>query len=309
LKENPEEKTIRELVNQMVESYRQEPDIIKIEEIHRIDPVASRLIIEDLRALIFAGYFDRRKLKADSVEYYAGELLERLLYNLNKQIRYALCYGADCDTCEGSDAVSERAQQKAVAFLGSIPAIRKILATDVEAAIDGDPAALNKDDVILSYPGIFAITVARLAHELYLLDVPLIPRMMTEFAHSSTGIDINPGATIGHHFFMDHGTGIVFGETTVIGNYVKIYQGVTLGALSTKGGKDLSGTKRHPTIKDRVTIYSGASILGGNTIIGEGAVIGSNVFITNSVPANTHVSIKNFELHFDQDENMGQIER
>jgi serine O-acetyltransferase len=175
------------------------------------------------------------------------------------------------------------------------------LATDVEAAYDGDPAAFNHDEIILSYPGIFATTVNRLAHELYLLGVPLIPRMMTEYAHGVTGIDIHPGASLGHHLFIDHGTGIVIGETTVIGNYVKIYQGVTLGALSTRGGQLLGGVKRHPTIEDHVTIYSGASILGGSTVIGEGVVIGSNAFITKSIPEKTKVSVKNTELQYISD--------
>jgi serine O-acetyltransferase len=176
------------------------------------------------------------------------------------------------------------------------------LAADVAASFEGDPAAFSTDEIIWSYPGIYAITIYRLAHELYLLNVPLIPRMMTEFAHSRTGIDIHPGATIGHHFFIDHGTGIVIGETTVIGNFVKIYQGVTLGAMSTRGGQILKGVKRHPTIEDHVTIYSGASILGGSTTIGEGVVIGSNAFITKSVPEKTRVSVKNPELQFKGDE-------
>ena len=183
-------------------------------------------------------------------------------------------------------------------FLNRIPALREILATDVQAAYDGDPAAFNTDEVIFSYPGVFAITVNRIAHELHLLGVPLIPRMMTEYAHSLTGIDIHPGATIGKYFFIDHGTGVVVGETTEIGDNAKIYQGVTLGALSTRGGQTLRNTKRHPTLEDNVTVYSGASILGGDTVIGEGAVIGSNAFITSSVPGGTRVSIKNPELQF-----------
>lgn len=158
--------------------------------------------------------------------------------------------------------------------------------TDVQAGYDGDPAAYNTDEIILSYPGLYAIFVNRLAHELFLLGVPLIPRMMTEYAHGLTGIDIHPGATIGEYFFIDHGTGVVVGETTKIGKNVKIYQGVTLGALSTRGGQSLRHTKRHPTLEDNVTVYSGASILGGETVIGQGAVIGSNAFITSSVPAN-----------------------
>jgi serine O-acetyltransferase len=183
-------------------------------------------------------------------------------------------------------------------FLSKIPKIREYLDTDLEATLQGDPAALNKDEIVLSYPGIYAITVYRMAHELFLLDVPLIPRMMTEFAHNKTGIDIHPGATIGKYFFIDHGTGIVIGSTTVIGEHVKVYQGVTLGALSTSGGQSLRGIKRHPTIEDDVTLYSGASILGGNTVVGAGSVIGSNAFITSSITEGTRVSIKNQELSY-----------
>jgi serine O-acetyltransferase len=192
--------------------------------------------------------------------------------------------------------------------MARLPRVRDLLATDVDAFFDGDPAAFSKDEVIISYPGIYAITVSRLAHELYLLDVPLLPRIMTEHAHSLTGIDIHPGATIGHHFFLDHGTGIVIGETSEIGNFVKIYQGVTIGALSTRGGQILTGVKRHPTIEDHVTIYSGASILGGNTVIGEGVVIGSNAFITKSVPEKTRVSVKNPELQYKSDEKIQSVE-
>jgi len=176
-------------------------------------------------------------------------------------------------------------------FLKKLPNIRASLATDVEATLDGDPAAKDKQEIIISYPGIYAISVYRLAHELELLKIPKLPRIMTEHAHSITGIDIHPGAQIGDYFFIDHGTGIVIGETTVIGKHVKIYQGVTLGALSTKGGKTLNGQKRHPTVEDNVTIYSGASIFGGNTVIGKDSVLGSNVFVTNSVPPGSKLSI------------------
>ena len=183
-------------------------------------------------------------------------------------------------------------------FLRKIPKIREYLEDDLQAALEGDPAANSYGEIILAYPGLFAITVNRLAHELFLMNVPLIPRIMTEYAHSTTGIDIHPGATIGRHFFIDHGTGIVVGETTVIGDNVKIYQGVTLGALSTRGGQKLKNVKRHPTIEDNVTIYAGASILGGDTVIGKDAVIGSNAFITKSIPAGTTVSIKYQELSY-----------
>ena len=182
------------------------------------------------------------------------------------------------------------------AFLNRIPTVRALVETDLMAAFDGDPAATGYDEIVLAYPGIYAITVYRLAHELYSLGVPLIPRMMTESAHSATGIDIHPGATIGSHFFIDHGTGIVIGQTTIIGDFVKLYQGVTLGGLSTRGGQSLAGAKRHPTIEDRVTIYAGATILGGETVIGRGSVIGANAFVTRSIPANTTVIMKSPEL-------------
>ncbi len=190
----------------------------------------------------------------------------------------------------------EQVEHLSRGFLDRIPAVRALVESDLEAAFEGDPAATGYDEIVLSYPGLFAITVYRLAHELYLLEVPLIPRMMTEMAHSTTGIDIHPGAVIGSHFFIDHGTGIVIGQTTVIGNRVKLYQGVTLGGLSTRGGQSLAGVKRHPTIEDGVTLYAGATILGGETVIGRDCVIGANAFVTKSIPANTTVIMKSPEL-------------
>ena len=194
------------------------------------------------------------------------------------------------------EELSERAEELTIEFLARIPKIRALVNTDMQASFEGDPAAFNKAEIVLCYPGLLASTINRLAHELFLLGVPLIPRMMTEYAHSKTGIDIHPGATIGEYFFMDHGTGIVVGETSIIGKHVKIYQGVTIGALSTRGGQRLRGAKRHPTIEDNVTIYAGASILGGETTIGEGSVIGSNVFITSSVKPGSRISVKTQEL-------------
>lgn len=190
----------------------------------------------------------------------------------------------------------EQVEELCKAFLNRIPKVRAKVETDLKAAFDGDPAATGYDEIVLAYPGLYAITVYRLAHELYKLNVPLIPRMMTEEAHSTTGIDIHPGATIGEYFFIDHGTGIVVGQTTIIGNHVKLYQGVTLGGLSTRGGQSLAGAKRHPTIEDDVTIYAGATILGGETVIGRGCVIGANAFVTKSIPANTTVIMKSPEL-------------
>jgi serine O-acetyltransferase len=282
---------IRDLVAAITESYSEIPELIKIEAEDQINREVIISILDLVRSLVFAGYFSQKPLKAGYIEYHVGELLEDLTFKLQKQIGQALMHLES-----RPDDVTARAAFVTRSFLSRIPDLRRVLATDVEAAYEGDPAAFNRDEIILSYPGIYAILVNRSAHELYLLGVPLIPRMMTEYAHGLTGIDIHPGASIGHHLFIDHGTGIVIGETTVIGNHVKIYQGVTLGALSTRGGRLLDGVKRHPTIEDHVTIYSGASILGGSTVIGEGVVIGSNAFITKSIPERTKVSVKNTEL-------------
>jgi serine O-acetyltransferase len=285
---------IKELVESLVKSYYEAEGLIRIDGRKHISPAIVTEILESLQSVIFAGFFGNIRLKNESVEYYVGNLIESLLYNLKKQIGRALQYAPEI----AGKRTEERAEEITFEFLSKLPKIRELLATDIEASFDGDPASFNKDEIILSYPGIYAIMVSRLAHELYLLGVPLIPRMMTEHAHSLTGIDIHPGAGIGHHFFIDHGTGIVIGETTDIGNFVKIYQGVTLGALSTRGGQSLKNQKRHPTIEDNVTIYSGSSVFGGRTVIGEGTVIGSNAFIIKSVPRNTKVSIKNPELQF-----------
>ncbi|MDR2523202.1 MAG: hypothetical protein LBC93_05830 [Synergistaceae bacterium] len=291
--------SLRELTDAILASYREEKNLIKIDAKNQISDAVVIELIENLRDLIFAGFFAKKRLKNGSVEYYVGDLLETLLYHLKKQIARAL-RGVDRER-KGLN-VEEEAEKTAYAFLARIPEARSVLATDVAAFYEGDPAAFSTDEVVLSYPGLYAVMVSRLAHELHLLGVPLIPRMMTEHAHSRTGIDIHPGASIGHHFFIDHGTGIVIGETTVIGNYVKIYQGVTLGALSPRAGQTLRGVKRHPTLRDHVTVYSGTSIFGGSTVIGEGAVIGSNAFITKSVPPHTRVSIPSPELRFKGEE-------
>jgi Serine acetyltransferase len=247
-----------------------------------------------LREILFPGYLGKRNIDDKSVEYHIGDLLVTINEKLKDQIASVL---RNRDAGDGVDPC-EKAEDICCRFFEKLPAIREVLVTDVQATFNGDPAAFDKDEIIFSYPGILAISVYRLAHELYLLSVPLIPRIMTEYAHSETGIDINAGATIGKYFFIDHGTGIVIGETTKIGNNVKIYQGVTLGALSTRGGQSLKGKKRHPTLEDDVTVYSGASIFGGETVIGKGTVIGSNVFITQSIPAGTKVSIKSPDLIF-----------
>jgi serine O-acetyltransferase len=247
-----------------------------------------------LRQLLFPGYYGRQGLTSANIRIRVGELVLELAELLYEQVRYCLRYreniaagnGGDqrCDECDAQAGVIIKT------FLDRLPAVRAMLALDVQAAFDGDPAARNVDETIYCYPGLFAISAQRLAHEFHRLDVPLLPRIITEYAHSLTGIDIHPGARLGQSLFIDHGTGVVIGETTEIGRNVKIYQGVTLGALAPAYGQMLRGTKRHPTIEDDVTIYAGATILGGDTVIGRGSVIGGNVFITQSVPPHTQVT-------------------
>ena len=244
------------------------------------DRSAIIALIKELRQLFFPAYFGDPQLMALPAENYAALLLERIETALTAQIALAL-----------PEEETERASQIAQSIVAELPRIQQVLLTDIEATFDGDPAAANKEEIIFAYPGLFAIFVYRIAHELYLRQVPMIPRMMTEYAHSRTGIDIHPGAQIGPWFFIDHGTGIVIGETTVIGSHVKLYQGVTLGALSPRAGHASLPGKRHPTVCDYVTIYSGASILGGKTVIGEHSVVGGNAFLTDSVADNTRVVI------------------
>ena len=244
------------------------------------DRSAIIALIKELRRLFFPAYFGDPQLMALPAENYAALLLERIETALTVQIALAL-----------PEDETERASQIAQSIVAELPRIQQVLLTDIEATFDGDPAAANKEEIIFAYPGLFAIFVYRIAHELYLRQVPMIPRMMTEYAHSRTGIDIHPGAQIGPWFFIDHGTGIVIGETTVIGSHVKLYQGVTLGALSPRAGHASLPGKRHPTVCDYVTIYSGASILGGKTVIGEHSVVGGNAFLTDSVADKTRVVI------------------
>ncbi len=243
-----------------------------------------------LRRILFPGFYRDTSYKLYSIRHNLSALIGDVMYNLNKQIGIALRFNPEYENASDSE-IEAAAQHISLAFFKKIPSIRAALELDLDAAYDGDPAASSKEEIVFAYPGLAAITVSRLAHELYLLGVPLLPRIMTEYAHSLTGIDIHPGASLGRYFFIDHGTGIVIGETTEIGDNVKIYQGVTLGALSTRGGQSLRGKKRHPTIEDNVTIYSGASVFGGETVIGEGAIIGSNAFIVSSVAPGSRVCV------------------
>ena len=244
------------------------------------DRQAVILLIKDIRRLIFPAYYGEAALMSLAPEDYAALLLERIEKQLFRQIALTL-----------PEEQEDRAAELAAEMVTRLPKIARMVQLDLEATFDGDPAAGSREEILFSYPGLFAILVYRVAHELYEMKIPILPRMMAEYAHSHTGIDIHPGAQIGDHFFIDHGTGIVVGETTIIGDRVKLYQGVTLGALSTRDGHHSQPGKRHPTVEDDVTIYSGATILGGNTTIGRGSVVGGNAFLTSSVQKDTRVVI------------------
>ena len=237
-------------------------------------------IVKELRKVVFPGFF-----ADENNDFFLGYTLTNIWNELFIQLKLAFSFKNDDEA-----AVEAHARAVCDDFFNKIPQIQGLLLKDVEAEFEGDPAAQSREEIVFSYPGLFAIYVYRVAHELYLENVPFIPRIMTEYAHSGTGIDINAGAQIGQYFFIDHGTGIVIGETTVIGDHVKLYQGVTLGALSTRSGQLLSGKKRHPTIEDHVTIYANATILGGDTVIGARATIGGNTFITWSVAPDAKVT-------------------
>ena len=289
------DREICEIVGEILGSYDKGKTIDHTEVFAQPDVDAVIDILKKLFKIVFPGFFRDKTFRFYNVSSRLTVLIEDVMYNLNRQVSIALRQ-SDKFKEATEEEVNLAAEEICVKFFKKIPMIREYIETDVKAFFDGDPAAYNENEIILSYPGLYAIVTNRLAHELHLLEVPLIPRMMTEHAHSKTGIDIHPGATIGKYFFIDHGTGIVVGETTIIGDNVKVYQGVTIGALSTRGGQRLKGVKRHPTIEDNVTIYSGASILGGETVIGRGSVIGSNAFITTSIDPETRVTIKNQEL-------------
>lgn len=278
----PIEQQIENIVDTILADYSNDRDIDRLEQLTHPDKDVIIDIIQKLRRIVFPGYFKEKNYRIYTAKHNLSMLIEDVMFHLNRQI----------------GLVTENSEEICLEFFRRIPMVRSLVQTDLQASYDGDPAAAGKEEIIFSYPGLFAITVYRLAHELHKLGVPMIPRIMTEHAHSVTGIDIHPGASIGEYFFIDHGTGIVIGETTQIGSRVKVYQGVTLGALSTRGGQNLRGVKRHPTIEDKVTIYAGASILGGNTVIGHDSVIGSNAFITDSIAPGTTVTIKNQELQF-----------
>jgi len=251
-------------------------------------------IVKHLLELFYPGYFGRQDLTDENLAFHVGNLLSTLREKTERQVETCLCFAAECEGRADHSCAAE-ARRVTAAFLERLPIVRDALVLDVQAAYDGDPAASSLDEVILAYPGMLAVTVHRVAHELHAMGVPLMPRIMSEWAHSRSGTDIHPGARIGRSFFIDHATGVVVGETTTIGSNVKLYQGVTLGALSIprdERGRVIRDTKRHPTVEDGVTIYANATVLGGTTVIGADAVVGGSVFVTESVPASTRVALR-----------------
>lgn len=295
------EHELSNLVDAIVESYRSDPRAHHIGR--RFLPSRDEIIAisELLLQLVYPGYFGRQGLTEECITYHVGDLLSSLREKLRRQIELCLCYARECEGHRDRlpPELEEEAARLASSFLARIPAVRAMLITDVQAAFDGDPAATNLDEIILAYPGLLAITVYRFAHELHRMGIALMPRIMTEWAHARTGADIHPGAAIGPGFFLDHATGAVIGETTRIGENVKLYQGVTLGALSHPRdgrGRVIREEQRHPTVEDGVTIYANATVLGGETVVGEGSILGGSVFVTRSVPPRSRVVLKAPEL-------------
>jgi len=288
------------LVDRVLASYKSDKRTQHIDRV--LLPSRRKIydIIELLLELVFPGYYGRQDLTSHNVVFHIGELLPRIGEKLHRQISQCICYEAEL----GGHVVpgvrpcampcDDRAGKITLEFLDTIPELREIISSDVQAAYDGDPAAMGTDEIILSYPGVLAVTVYRFAHVLHGMGVPLLPRIMTEWAHAMTGVDIHPGAKIGRSFFIDHATGVVIGETTEIGDNVKLYQGVTLGALSfpkNEAGELIRGHKRHPTVEDGVTIYANATVLGGETVLGRNSVISGSVFLTRSIPPNSKVAM------------------
>jgi serine O-acetyltransferase len=288
--------TLPQLVDRLVESYFSDPRTHHVDKSYLPSKAGIVRVCDLLLELNYPGYIGRQGLTRHNISYHVGELLPRLWEQLCKEILQCLCHESEESSAPPADETPyrKRAMELADEFLKRMPNVRAQLAEDVQAHYDGDPAAVSTAEVILAYPGLLAITIYRYAHQLYLLDVPKVPRIMTEHAHQLTGVDIHPGARIGRSFCIDHATGVVIGETTEIGDSVKLYQGVTLGALSfakDERGRIIRGHKRHPTIGNNVTIYSNATLLGGETVIGDGAIIGGGVFLTRSVAPGHQVTL------------------
>jgi serine O-acetyltransferase len=280
--------TVTQLTDRLVASYARVGGINHLDGKNLPSKRAIGAITVDLLRLLFPGFYDEKLIHSSEIKVETAALLDTVLGSLEDEVYKSLEYSPPPELSRKTD-FRRVAHTRTLEFLESLPDVRELLQTDTEAAYNGDPAALSKEEVIVAYPFIEAIAVQRLAHALYLNHIPLIPRIMTEWAHARTGMDLHPGAVIGTHFFVDHCTGTVVGETCTIGNHVKMYQGVGLVAKSLAAGQALRGQKRHPTIEDRVTIYAGATIMGGDTVVGEGSTIGANVFLTSSVPPHSLV--------------------
>lgn len=278
---------IQEAAAAMADRMNQSPVPLYGSKLRLPNRQAVILLIKEIRKLMFPAYFGDPELMSLAPADYAALILERVEAQLRAQIALAL-----------PESEADRAAEVAREIIERMPYIQEMLLKDLDATFDGDPAAASKEEVIFAYPGLFAIFVYRIAHELYLRKIPMIPRIMTEYAHSHTGIDINPGAKIGEYFFIDHGTGVVVGETTIIGDNVKLYQGATLGALSPAGMATNPNVRRHPKVGNNVVIYANSTLLGGATEIGDNVVVGGNAFLTSSVAPNTVVSVKNPEMTF-----------
>ncbi len=286
--------TVTELTDRLIASYARVGGINHLDGKNLPSKTAICAITVDLLRLLFPGFFDERSIHSSQLKAEIAILMDSDLERLEEEVYKSLEY-APPENLDKRDA-SRLAHSLTLDFLSNLPSVRDLLQTDTEAAYQGDPAALSKEEVIVAYPFVEAIAVQRLAHELYLQKIPLIPRMMTEWAHGRTGIDLHPGARIGSHFFIDHGTGTVIGETAVIGKHVKLYQGVGLVARSLAGGQALRGQRRHPTVQDNVTIYANATIVGGETVVGAGSTIGASVFLNQSVPPNSLVTYEKIDI-------------
>jgi len=288
------------LTDRLLDSYEHDERALRVSQRYLPSREAIVEVLQDVLDLMYPGYFGRQDLSRENLGAHTAQAVQALAPKIEREMEHCLCYGREREATNLEfGECAPRAQELTGIFLGRLPEIRRLLLTDVQAAFDGDPAATNLDEVVLAYPGLLAVSVYRIAHALYDLGVPMMARIMTEWAHSKTGCDIHPGAKIGSAFFIDHATGVVIGETTDIGDGVKLYQGVTLGALSfprDATGNIIRGKKRHPTVESGSTLYANATVLGGQTVVGAGSVIGGSVFLTHSVPPRSRVSLKEPEL-------------
>jgi serine O-acetyltransferase len=288
------ERTVTKLTDELVASYAQHGGINHLDGKNLPSKRVVTALTKDLLRLLFPGFFDERLIHSSEIKVETAARLDSIIGPLEDEIRKSLEYNPPPEYAKTK--LASAAHSLTLKFLGGLPDIRALLQTDIDAAFNGDPAALSREEVIVAYPFVEAIAVQRLAHALYLENVALIPRIMTEWAHGRTGMDLHPGAQIGSHFFVDHCTGTVIGETAVIGEHVKLYQGVGLVAKSLAAGQALRGQRRHPTLEDHVTIYAGATIMGGDTVVGEGSTIGANVFLNQSVPPNSLVVVDDLKM-------------